>query len=61
MYLEKMIKLLKLDSKAKEHLEVQSCSSLTQNLFLKQPQLFAELSGVLAAAGADVVDADVVF
>ena len=29
---------------------------MTQNLFLKQQQLFAELSGASAAAGADVVD-----
>ena len=29
---------------------------MTQNLFLKQQQLFAELSGASAAAGVDVVD-----
>jgi len=40
-------------------LEVQSYSSLTQNLSLKKLLLFAEESGASAAADADVVDAGV--
>ena len=37
------------------HLEVQSCSNLTQNLFLLQQHLSAALSGASGGAGVDVV------